>query len=134
MGHRHDSSLAVLTKKFIDLIKGSPDKCIDLNSASSLLKVQKRRIYDITNVLEGIGYIEKIQKNVIRWIGEGEDLSVTKELIELSVELDELEREENIAESYYKLLNDRISEEFLSPSPGGAAQMVTSNTQHDLNQ
>lgn len=28
---------------------------------------QKRRIYDITNVLEGIGLIEKKTKNVIHW-------------------------------------------------------------------
>ncbi|CAF2034027.1 unnamed protein product, partial [Rotaria magnacalcarata] len=30
---------------------------------------QKRRIYDITNVLEGIGLIEKQSKNTIRWKG-----------------------------------------------------------------
>lgn len=29
--------------------------------------MQKRRIYDITNVLEGIGLIEKKLKNRIRW-------------------------------------------------------------------
>lgn len=28
---------------------------------------QKRRIYDITNVLEGIGLIEKKTKNLVRW-------------------------------------------------------------------
>ena len=28
---------------------------------------QKRRIYDITNVLEGIGLIEKESKNSIKW-------------------------------------------------------------------
>ena len=28
---------------------------------------QKRRIYDITNVLEGIGLIEKKTKNAIQW-------------------------------------------------------------------
>jgi hypothetical protein len=33
------------------------------------LKVQKRRIYDITNVLEGIGLIRKGGKNRIKWIG-----------------------------------------------------------------
>lgn len=30
-------------------------------------QVQKRRIYDITNVLEGIGLIEKNLKNRIQW-------------------------------------------------------------------
>jgi hypothetical protein len=34
-----------------------------------ILNVQKRRIYDITNVLEGIGLIAKECKNNIRWNG-----------------------------------------------------------------
>jgi hypothetical protein len=33
------------------------------------LNVQKRRIYDITNVLEGINLIERYKKNHVRWIG-----------------------------------------------------------------
>ena len=35
------------------------------------MQVQKRRIYDITNVLEGIGLIEKKSKNNIQWKGNG---------------------------------------------------------------
>jgi transcription factor E2F3 len=35
------------------------------------LQVQKRRIYDITNVLEGVGLIEKKSKNNIRWKPSG---------------------------------------------------------------
>jgi hypothetical protein len=38
-----------------------------LNDAAELLSVQKRRIYDITNVLEGVGLLEKRTKNVIAW-------------------------------------------------------------------
>lgn len=34
-----------------------------------MMQVQKRRIYDITNVLEGIGLIEKKSKNNIQWKG-----------------------------------------------------------------
>jgi transcription factor E2F3 len=33
------------------------------------LNVHKRRIYDITNVLEGIDLMEKTIKNKIRWKG-----------------------------------------------------------------
>ena len=68
----------MLTKKFIDLIKSSDNSTIDLNVAVEQLKVQKRRIYDITNVLEGINYVEKIQKNTIRWIGGNEDPEVER--------------------------------------------------------
>uniref|UniRef100_A0A182T9J5 E2F/DP family winged-helix DNA-binding domain-containing protein n=1 Tax=Anopheles maculatus TaxID=74869 RepID=A0A182T9J5_9DIPT len=64
---RYDTSLGLLTKKFIDLLNESPDGVVDLNIASTKLKVQKRRIYDITNVLEGIGMLEKKSKNNIQW-------------------------------------------------------------------
>ena len=40
---------------------------VDLNRASQQLEVQKRRIYDITNVLEGINLIQKKSKNNIQW-------------------------------------------------------------------
>jgi hypothetical protein len=56
-----------------------------LNEASRTLEVQKRRIYDITNVLEGIGLIEKTIKNKIRWKGN-------QSLIEHSMKLRELRR------------------------------------------
>lgn len=59
-GTRYDTSLGLLTRKFIDLLENSPDGVIDLNVASVQLNVQKRRIYDITNVLEGIGILEKV--------------------------------------------------------------------------
>ncbi|KAL5216632.1 hypothetical protein ABZP36_008033 [Zizania latifolia] len=64
---RYDSSLGLLTNEFINLLKQVPDGILDLNNATETLEVQKRRIYDITNVLEGIGLIEKTLKNRIRW-------------------------------------------------------------------
>jgi len=65
---RYDSSLGLLTKKFVALIQGAPEGVLDLNQAATALGVQKRRIYDITNVLEGIGLIEKRSKNNIQVI------------------------------------------------------------------
>lgn len=86
---RFDSSLGLLTKKFVYLLKraashgvlengayiglkaeGSSEGTLDLNAAAKELQVQKRRIYDITNVLEGIGLIEKRTKNHIAWVGD----------------------------------------------------------------
>ena len=66
---RYDSSLGLLTKKFVQLIQSAPGGILDLNAAATQLGVQKRRIYDITNVLEGIGLIEKKSKNNIQWKG-----------------------------------------------------------------
>lgn len=64
---RYDSSLGLLTKKFVHLLRASPNNSLDLNRAASELGVQKRRIYDITNVLEGIGLIQKEGKNHVSW-------------------------------------------------------------------
>ncbi|KAL6506488.1 hypothetical protein OROGR_024669 [Orobanche gracilis] len=84
---RYDNYLGLLTKKFIHLIKHSEDGIIDLNKAADTLEVQKRRLYDITNVLEGIGLIEKKIKNRFQWkgvddlkLGEADDISLQEEI------------------------------------------------------
>jgi transcription factor E2F3 len=65
---RKENGLVELTKKFIELLVKAEDRCLDLNRAMEILQVQKRRIYDITNVLEGINLIERYKKNHVRWI------------------------------------------------------------------
>lgn len=71
--NRIPRSLKSLTKiavRFVELMHKSEGGRIDLKEAVTVLAVpQKRRIYDITNVLEGIGLIEKISKNVVQWKG-----------------------------------------------------------------
>lgn len=86
--NRYDTSLGLLTKKFVDLLKGASDGVVDLNRASEELGVQKRRIYDITNVLEGVGLIEKKSKNNIRWRegGRGACLRSTQEALQREVD------------------------------------------------
>ncbi|KAF9325076.1 E2F transcription factor 3, partial [Linnemannia elongata] len=65
---RSERSLGMLTKQFIHLLK-EEQGTLDLNQTANKLGVQKRRIYDITNVLEGIDLIEKFKKNNVRWKG-----------------------------------------------------------------
>ncbi|KAH6773012.1 E2F transcription factor 1 [Perilla frutescens var. frutescens] len=104
---RYDSSLGLLTKKFINLIKHAEDGMLELNKAADTLEVQKRRIYDITNVLEGIGLIEKKLKNRIQWKGAdvlrpGEvDSDIQGEVENLNVE--ECKLDEHIREMQEKL-------------------------------
>ncbi|XP_050207240.1 transcription factor E2FC isoform X2 [Mercurialis annua] len=66
---RQENSLGLLTKKFFNLIHDAEDGVLNLNKAAKLLKVKKRRMYDITNVLEGIDLMEKTSKNHMRWKG-----------------------------------------------------------------
>ena len=42
----------------MSLFHSSSSGTVDLNKASETLNVQKRRIYDITNVLEGMYYTD----------------------------------------------------------------------------
>ncbi|XP_073937101.1 transcription factor E2F2 isoform X5 [Castor canadensis] len=89
---RYDTSLGLLTKKFIYLLSESQDGVLDLNWAAEVLDVQKRRIYDITNVLEGIQLIRKKAKNNIQWVGRGifEDPTRPAKQQQLGQELKEL--------------------------------------------
>ncbi|KGL81344.1 Transcription factor E2F5, partial [Tinamus guttatus] len=66
-------------------------------AADTLAVRQKRRIYDITNVLEGIDLIEKKSKNSIQWKGVGAGCN-TKEVVDrlryLEAEIEDLELKE----------------------------------------
>nr|QYW07150.1 transcription factor E2FB [Dimocarpus longan] len=109
---RYDSSLGLLTKKFINLIKHAEDGILDLNKAADTLEVQKRRIYDITNVLEGIGLIEKKLKNRIQW--KGLDVARPGEADEsassLQTEVENLTIEERRLDDQIREMQERLSD------------------------
>ena len=110
---RYETSLGLLTKKFVSLFHSSPSGSVDLNRASETLNVQKRRIYDITNVLEGIGLVEKKSKNMVAWSGVQHHEGLTAKHADLHTDLADLEAKENQlddliknAELHLKLLNE----------------------------
>lgn len=95
---RYETSLGLLTKKFVSLFHNDPSGTVDLNKASEGLGVQKRRIYDITNVLEGIGLVEKKSKNTVHWCG-GDKQGFSAENADLYTDLADLEAKENELDS-----------------------------------
>ncbi|XP_066143496.1 transcription factor E2F1-like [Euwallacea fornicatus] len=104
---RYDTSLSLLTKKFSELLQKSRNGVVDLNRASEELQVQKRRIYDITNVLEGIGLLEKKSKNNIQWKGAGDNskfLGLKKQLKVLDDRENQLDKQLEMAESELRKL------------------------------
>lgn len=106
---RYDCSLGLLTKKFVSLVQQAPSGILDLNSAAGQLDVQKRRIYDITNVLEGIGLIEKKSKNNIQWKGCGDgDGADVADLEVLQKDLAELEAQTRQMDTYIEQLNAEL--------------------------
>ena len=63
-----ENSLSQLTQNFLNYIKKKGRVKISINDLVNDLNVKKRRIYDITNVLQGIGYLDKMGKNNFLWI------------------------------------------------------------------
>ena len=100
---RQENSIGELTINFIDYVKTKGLELININEIVKKLKVKKRRIYDITNVLEGIGYIKKLGKNQIKWIkadflkeniilnNNNEDSNKINKFLELKKENDKLD-------------------------------------------
>lgn len=121
---RHEKSLGLLTTKFVSLLQEAQDGVLDLKAAADTLAVrQKRRIYDITNVLEGIDLIEKKSKNSIQWKGVGAGCN-TKEVIDrlrcLKAEIEDLELKEReldqqklwLQQSIKNVMEDSINNRF----------------------
>ncbi|CAJ1072714.1 LOW QUALITY PROTEIN: transcription factor E2F5-like [Xyrichtys novacula] len=109
---RHEKSLGLLTMKFVSLLQEAKDGVLDLKVAADSLAVrQKRRIYDITNVLEGVGLIEKKNKNIIQWRGENSS-SQTKEVLDqvkiLKAQISELEAQEKELDNQKAKLQESI--------------------------
>ena len=112
---RYFTSLGVLTKKFVTLIRAS-NGMIDLNSVALKLGVQKRRIYDITNVLDGIGLIEKKPKGFIIWKGRGgsgrgsggkdQDDALHSVVLQRQKELQALHEEEEMLDQHIRSLSE----------------------------
>ncbi|RVE74582.1 hypothetical protein OJAV_G00023470 [Oryzias javanicus] len=95
---RKMKSLNLLTTKFVQLLEESENGEVDLRHAVKILAVgKKRRIYDITNVLQGIGLIRKKSKNLVKWQEMNPRRNVTSAgriLMKLKAELSHLEGRE----------------------------------------
>ncbi|XP_010223102.1 PREDICTED: transcription factor E2F6 isoform X1 [Tinamus guttatus] len=99
----------------MDLVKTAPDGVLDLNEVATTLGVRKRRVYDITNVLDGIHLIQKRSKNLIQgsdldqvFGGAPEQQKLRDELSDLSAmeeALDELIKD--CAHQLFELTDDK---------------------------
>ncbi|XP_029298576.1 LOW QUALITY PROTEIN: transcription factor E2F3 [Cottoperca gobio] len=90
---RYETSLGLLTRRFAEILSRSSDGVLDLNLVAQELNAPKRRVYDVTNVLEGIQLIKKKSKNFVEWLGGQVNIQVEQELKALVDEerrLDEL--------------------------------------------
>lgn len=81
--NRKDKSLGLLCENFIrkysnhfadqvrDIRRGKPAPALSIDEAARSLSVERRRIYDIINILEAIRVVERKCKNMYYWFGLG---------------------------------------------------------------
>ncbi|KAL5212079.1 hypothetical protein ABZP36_022926 [Zizania latifolia] len=68
---RKQKSLGLLCSNFVALYNRDDVESIGLDDAARRLGVERRRIYDIVNVLESVGILVRKAKNRYSWIGFG---------------------------------------------------------------
>mmetsp|Transcript_49133 Transcript_49133/g.55681 ORF Transcript_49133/g.55681 Transcript_49133/m.55681 type:complete len:485 (+) Transcript_49133:221-1675(+) len=67
---RKKKSLGVLAENFLNHYKDKPrGSVIVVDDAAVDLGVERRRIYDVVNILESVSLVEKKQKNTYSWMG-----------------------------------------------------------------
>ncbi|XP_019727129.1 transcription factor E2F6 [Hippocampus comes] len=64
-----DVSLALLTRRLLELLLVSPDSWLDIHQAASRLQTRKCHVYDIVAMLEGISVVQRRSRGV-KWIGQ----------------------------------------------------------------
>ncbi|KAK9080483.1 hypothetical protein SSX86_000241 [Deinandra increscens subsp. villosa] len=68
---RKQKSLGLLCSNFLSLYNRDGIDTVGLDDAAGRLGVERRRIYDIVNVLESVGVLVRKAKNTYHWIGLG---------------------------------------------------------------
>ncbi|XP_075728291.1 uncharacterized protein LOC119186388 isoform X3 [Rhipicephalus microplus] len=85
---RKEKSLGLLCQSFLALYpeytEPSDVVIVSLDEAAKHLSVERRRVYDIVNVLESVGMVTKEAKNKYRWFGKGALLDTLPKLKALS--------------------------------------------------
>eukprot|EP00055_Hartaetosiga_balthica_P012874 m.63891 g.63891 ORF g.63891 m.63891 type:complete len:645 (+) comp8092_c0_seq1:482-2416(+) len=121
------TALVDLTKRFYEMLKSLCDgDTLDLNEAAKDLHIQKRRIYDITNVMEGVGLIEKRVKNKIVWSCARKQ---SPAFLSLKNEVDALsDEEQNLLYAKNELLQ---SMKFLRDNADASMKFVSNSDVHN---
>ncbi|XP_063726908.1 uncharacterized protein LOC134854541 [Symsagittifera roscoffensis] len=110
---KNDGSLAQTSRRFVEYIQKFSGPPVDLNVMALKIKCPKRRLYDITNVLEGIGLLEKVSKNKVQWICCGGcDISFDHvNIASIKNELADLEKTEADLDLRVRALQDQYEKE-----------------------
>ncbi|EDO43843.1 predicted protein [Nematostella vectensis] len=65
-------SLVDITRSLVRELKGAPAQTVDLNELAVRFAVDKRRLYDVVNILEGISLIKRRAAQRVSWNSDTE--------------------------------------------------------------
>ena len=111
LSQKNDGSLSQTAKRFVEYLQKSPESSVDLNITAFKIQCPKRRLYDITNVLEGVGLLEKVSKNVVQWTAKEIELNQVQisSLKDVNAQLEEDEKQlDNAINELHNLYDQEI--------------------------
>ncbi|KAG2273383.1 hypothetical protein Bca52824_067938 [Brassica carinata] len=113
---RKEKSLGVLVSNFMRLYNRDDVDLFGIDEAAAKLGVERRRIYDVVNILESIGVVSRKGKNLYSWNGF---VHIPRSLHHLKEEgLREGFGLSTICSSSHKVLHDDESEDSFNLPPG----------------
>ena len=103
---KEKKTLVTLTQDFLNVLTSAEGKEVDLSQLENDLGVSKRRLYDVTNVLTGIGVVERSGKAKVKWTGSGATA--------FESEIQQVLKKEAEVDNMLQFVSDQLDEVFLS--------------------
>jgi hypothetical protein len=113
MDQKPKHSLVDVTRDFLNLLMNANGEEVDLAPAARALGATQRRLYDVTNVLSGVGIIKRCGKARVKWVGHTQPVRTGRSLADLRAQEAELDHlMAVIDDSFASLITSEELQEF----------------------
>ena len=123
MSSRDSKGLYQMSRSLIRLLSNNTQECFSLDSICTQIQVEKRKIYDLINILTSIRMIDRISKGVYKWLGTDSILAFLEALPSFKELPTSLKQEKSLGSMCYCFLSFMKSN--LESSIENAAESLT---------